>query len=288
LKKALNKSELEERLLAKNTLQVARTLAREFVKLFGEKWGNVAEVGKKLLPTGKADTWGNLDRNITVFCKQFYLTFEEDNEKIKFFDNVRFMLEALPQRQDYKLLEEKKEYKSKKDIAEHFVLCSLCWRSVKRKPLEKKTPLCHIHDIQSTSSEYRKRMRMKKQVEAVYMGLFKSLPPLGVVRNDLNLNENEYLQGMCLNEASPLPHLVQYLRSQNLPLGSGVEILQALEHPIYWTKMSPLEIEAWNFYFNDRGTHFKLNYIKILLAEAWLSVEENYKHGGKRQREVKK
>ncbi|MDR1397680.1 MAG: hypothetical protein LBJ14_08115, partial [Desulfarculales bacterium] len=137
MKSNLSKPLEAQDLAGKNTMQVAHFLAEEFVNRFGEDWGTKTEVAKKLLPRGRASSWGTLDRNITTFCKQFYTTWQTDTDKVKFFDEVRFVLEALPQKLDYKPVEHKAEYGTREDMAEHFVFCSLCWRSVARKPLEK-------------------------------------------------------------------------------------------------------------------------------------------------------
>ncbi|MDR0338809.1 MAG: hypothetical protein LBH65_00870, partial [Desulfovibrio sp.] len=193
-----------------------------------------------------------------------------------------------PQRQDYKLSEHKTEYQTPQAIAEHFVFCSLCWRSVVRRPLEKKTPLCHLHDLPSSSPEFRRRARLKKRVEALTLQLLESLPSLGQIKSEPNRKLTDYLQDLCLSPSSPLPHLVQYLHSLtlpplNLPIDTPQNILQALEHPIYQDKLPPHIREAWDFHFTDRGLHFKLNYLKIITAEAWLQAEADNKHGGKRR-----
>lgn len=270
-------------LIGKNAIEAARILAEEFIKLFGEEWGTVAEVVKQLLPRGKACSWGMLDRHINLFCKQFYENWETEQDKVAFFDEARFALESLPMKQDYKLPSEKEEYSSIQSATEHFTTCYLCWRSVLRKPLEKKTPLCHLHDIPSTSPEYRRRMRMKKRAEALKLALLKSLPALPLVKQSEGAELHEYVKSLCLNESSPLAHLVHYLRSLNMPLYTGEEILRALEYPIYYDNLSPFIGEVWDYHLQDLGKHFKLNYIKLLAAEAWLRAESSCKHGGKRR-----
>jgi len=87
---------------------------------------------------------------------------------------------------------------------------------------------------------------------------------------------------MCRNDNSPLPHLVAYLRTLNMPLAYGEEIMRALEHPIFWDKIESMTALAWQFHFEDRGAYFERNYEKLLWAEAWLRVAAEYKHGGKR------
>ncbi|GHV55738.1 hypothetical protein FACS1894206_10170 [Deltaproteobacteria bacterium] len=96
------------------------------------------------------------------------------------------------------------------------------------------------------------------------------------------------LLALCVDDASPLSHLVNYLKRLNMPLDSGENILRALEEPIYWNKMDDLVKQAWEFHFADKGAYFEQNYRQLLLAEAWLRAEAEAVHGGKRERNSKK
>lgn len=277
------KNNLQDFLNGKNTIEAARILSEEFVRLFGNEWGNVAQLFGKFLPRGKASTWEMFDRNINLFCRQFYSTQEDNQEQLNFLDEVRFLITSLPKKHDYKLPEQKQDYPSPQVAAHHFATCSLCWRAVPRKPLEKKTPLCTLHDIPSNAPEYRKRLRMKKRVEQTKLQLTKSLPPLFPLK-ETGVELNLYIQNLCLSLQSPLSHLVAYLSALNITLGSGEDILRAIEHTPYQGKLTNFLALTWAYYFEDRGEHFRLNYTKILAAEAWLRVEEDCKHGGKRSK----
>ena len=273
---------LSQIITGKNTLEVAHIFAEIFVNHFGENWGTKGDIIKHLLPKGRISAWNNLDKHLNLFCKQFYHDYELHNDKIQFIDEIRFAIQDLPQRQKYKLPEAKEEYKTAKEAADHFTTCSLCWRAVPRRPLEKKTPLCHIHDLPCSSPEYRRRARMKPHVESLKLELTKALPTLWEIRRseqDLNV----YLKDLCLNTNSLLTHLHKYLHSLNLPLNTEKEILQALEFPVYYHKIPARIREAWDFYLEDRSKHFRLNYIKLLTAEAWLQADEERRHGGKRK-----
>ena len=283
LKNHRQSTPMQDLFRGKNTLEAVHALSREFVGLFGENWGVESEIAKKLLPRGKASTWSALDRNINRFCKQFYENYTEDQDKIDFLDTVRFMLAELPMRRDYKPNEDKEQNSSPQFVAQFFTTCSLCWRSVLRKPLEKKTPLCHIHDLPSQSPAYRKRVRTKPRVEAIRLELIKSLPPLFHLKKEMGEELNAYVQSLCLNQAGSLPQLAKYLHSLDMPLTDGKDIVRALEHPIYLQKVSQIVRQAWEYYLDDRGEHFRLNYIKILTAEAWLRAEKERRHGGKRR-----
>lgn len=249
---------------------------------------------KLLLPGGRANTWSDLDRHINHFCRQFYPNHKENAERILLLDEVRFVIQNLPQRQDYKPNDGKEKYSTPLETSYHFVICSLCWRSVARQPLEKKTPLCHIHDLPSTNAEYRRRARMKSQVEHTKLQLVKALPTLWELRQEHQAEQehktdlNEYLQGLCLNPDGSLPYLARYLQSLasphlNLPLQTARDILQALEYPVYLHKLPSHIQEAWDCYLDDRSKHFRLNYVKVITAEAWLMVNSQCQHGGKRR-----
>ncbi|GHV52293.1 hypothetical protein FACS1894206_00800 [Deltaproteobacteria bacterium] len=80
-----------------------------------------------------------------------------------------------------------------------------------------------------------------------------------------------------------MPYLVEYLKSLKILLVTGKDILIALEQPVYIHTLSPLMVEAWEFHFEDKGSHFELNYLKLLWCEAWLRVEAGYMHGRKRR-----
>ena len=90
------KSDLNQALQGKNTLEASQILAEAFFRRFGGKWGEVTEIQKSLVPRGKAVSWSGLDRNINLFCKQFYATWETDADKLGFWDEVRFLLHDLP------------------------------------------------------------------------------------------------------------------------------------------------------------------------------------------------
>ena len=202
------------KLRGKNTLELAHLLAQEFTGSFGEGWGTKEEIIGTLVPRGKAPSWTMLDRNINVFCRQFYETREENEDKINFFDRIRFELYELPMKLKYKTREREETSLTPEKLAENFTTCSLCWRSILQKPREKRTALCHLHDIPSSYPEYRRRSRMKKQVEDIRLKLLKSLPALTKLKLEEGINLDEYVESLCLSEQSPLTHLTKYLQSQ--------------------------------------------------------------------------
>lgn len=291
---------LRRKLLGKNTLQAGRIIAREFVKRFGEKNGTAQEIAKQLLPAGRATTWGDLHGRISLFCKRFYARWEvvaqigdgeervlgevsrNDDEMVEFFDRVRFVLYSLPMRKDYKLSERKAEYRTPSEISRNFAQCYLCWRSVVRKPSEKKKPLCHTHDLPSVHSTYRSRKRLRVRMKEIKDQLRKTVPTPAWVKENTKIHPRDFFASMCISPNGYFPLLVQYLASLGMPLDSLENIMRALEHPVYLDRLPDLMKEAWQFHFDDLGAYFELNYDRLLSAEAWLQAEAEYKHGGKR------
>jgi hypothetical protein len=291
---------LRQKLLGKNTLQAGRIIAKEFVKRFDEKDGTAQEIAKKLLPAGKATTWGNLHGNIALFCKRFHTQWDvvvqiddgeeqvlgkvgrNDEERLEFFNRVRDVLYSLPMRKDYKLSERKAEYRTAPDISRNFAQCYLCWRSVARKPSEKKKPLCHTHDLPSVHGTYRSRKRLRARMKEIKDQLRKVVPTSAWVKENTKIHPRNFFASMCISPNGYFPYLVQYLASLGLPLDSLENIMRALEHPVYLDSLPDLMKEAWQVHYDDLGAYFELNYNMLLSAEAWLQAESEYQHGGKR------
>ncbi len=91
-----------------------------------------------------------------------------------------------------------------------------------------------------------------------------------------------YVWALCVDKNSPLPYLVTYLQSLDMPLDSVENIVRALEHPVYLDKLAAPVRQAWEFYFEDRGAYLERHFTQVLLAEAWLRADAEHQHGGKR------
>ena len=87
---------------------------------------------------------------------------------------------------------------------------------------------------------------------------------------------------LCVDSNSPLPHLVSYLKSLDMPLGSVENLMRVLEYPVYLDKLDEPLKRAWEFYFEDRGAYLERHFKRVLLAEAWLRADAEHRHGGKR------
>ena len=286
---------LLERLFGKNTLQAARIIAEEFVARFGTVSGTVDALTRRLMAPGRAGTWAELDERISKICWvdncPWSIRYDEQPdvpEEEWFFLRVKDVIDALPKRRDYKVPEkksgEKISYDSPKNIAESFVTCELCWRSVPKLVHTKKIHLCQLHDMQSASPEYRRQKSLQKHVNGILARLKPRVVPPFIAERQ-GFHPAGYVWGLCVDEDGPLPYLVKYLKSLNMPLDSVENVVRALEHPVNLNKFDEPVRLAWEFYFEDRGAYLERHYPRVLLAEAWLRADAEHKHGGARRKD---
>lgn len=287
---------LLERLWGANTRQAARIIAEEFVTRFGEASGTVDLLTRRLSTPGRAGTWAELEERISKICwidnciwSTRHLDEQPDvPEEELFFLRVKDVIGALLKRRDYKVPEKKPGeeivYDTPKNIADNFVTCELCWRSVPKLIRTKKIHLCHLHDTQSTSPEHRRQKSLQKHIDGIVSQLkSRVMDPFTAERK--GYHPAGYVWALCVDENSPLPHLVNYLKSLNMPLDSVENIVRALEHPVHLKKFDEPVRQAWEFYFEDQGAYLERHYPRVLLAEAWLRADAEHKHGGKRDRD---
>lgn len=294
-----NELALRDRLLGKNTLQAVKIILEEFVRRFGNKYGEAKSLEKIFLPGGRAISWGDLDGRICMFCKSYIETFGtiEINAngtvqcienfqsiirpQINYFESIRYVLRSLPQINDYNIPEHKMEFKSPEEVALNFDRCFLCWRSVPRKPYERKTPLCHVHKgLSSTDKEYRRRKRMR-----TLMLTTKEQLRYGELTSDrfnqiAHANMQSFFGGLRIISSRIFPMLTQHIISTKIPITTCESLIKAIEHPLSFNGLSDMMQEAWQFHFEDRAAYFENNYDWLLTMEAWLQAEAQYKHGG--------
>ena len=284
---------LLERLWGQTTRQAARIIAEEFVARFGTVSGTVDHLTKRLMTPDRAGTWAELDERISKICwvdnGPWLIRHEEQPdvpEEEWFFLRVKDVIDALPKRRDYRIPENKSgkkiDYGTPRDIADNFVVCDLCWRSVPKLNRRKKIHLCHLHDMPSTSPEYRRQKSLQKYVADIVKQLrIYVLDPFTAER-DVGYHPAGYVWALCVDKNSPLPYLVNYLQSLNMPLDSVENVVRVLEHPVCLDKFDEQVRRAWEFYFEDRGAYLERHYPQVLLAEAWLRADAEHQHGGKR------
>jgi hypothetical protein len=276
-----------------NTRQAARIIAEEFVARFGEVSGTVQILTKRLSPPGRAGTWGELEERMSKICRIDNCTWSirrlenqpDVPEEERFFLRIMNIIAALPKTRDYRPAEKKSgkkiAYGTPREMADNFVTCDLCWRSVPQLVRTKKIHLCHLHDIPSTSPKYRRQKALQKYVADIVKQLqIYVIDPLTAERD--GYHPAGYVWALCVDKNSPLPYLVNYLQSLNMPLNSVENVVRALEHPVYLDKLDEPVRQAWEFYFDDRGAYLERHYPRVLLAEAWLRADAEHQHGGKR------
>jgi hypothetical protein len=136
--------------------------------------------------------------------------------------------------------------------------------------------------MMSTSKEYRRRKRMRNRMLEIFAELKATIPTPTELRKQSKLHPRDfYLRELCVLNGN-FPALVKYLDKVNPHANSPDDLIRAIEHPIPFHKLTGLEKAAWEFHFEDFSAYFELNYKRLLLAEAWLRAEDEYKHGGKR------
>lgn len=274
---AREETALREALVGQNTIQAVKIIAAEFERRFAGKGGLAKDAIQMLQPEGKAVSWTRLDAHICLLCKRFYsianilekqrkfLTeegkdmLEMQYRYIDFFDKVRFILYSLPRRKDYKLPEEAKDYSTASDKAGGFKTCFLCWRSVPRTKKEKRTALCYVHDMPSTSKEYRRRKNMRKQMLKIFAELEAIVPTLADIRQKHALHPRDFYLRELRIWNDYFPALAKHLRKVNpYAANSPDDLMRALEHPIPFNKLTDMEKMAWEFHFKDFGAYFEL------------------------------
>ena len=302
---AKDETALRDALIGKNSIQAVKIIAAEFERRFEGKGRTAQDIIRQLAPRGKAVSWLTLDKNITDMCQGFSQMAdmlerqrkflgegwedmpEVQHRQIDFFDKVRLIIQSLPKRKDYKLSEEAADYSTANDKARGFETCFLCWRSVPRTKQEKKTPLCYVHDMMSTSKEYRRRKNMRQRMLEIFAELEAEIPTPANVQQENKIHPRDIYLGQIRRLNGYFPALAEYLYELHPRIDSEDDLIRALEHPIPFDKLTDAESAAWEFHFGDMGAYFELNYERMLLAEAWLRAEAEHKHGGKRQMELK-
>jgi hypothetical protein len=236
---------LRDTLIGKNSIQTVKIIAAEFERCFEGKGRTAKDIIRALSPRGKAVSWATLDKNITDLCKGFSQMADmlerqrkflgegwEDmteiqHRQIDFFDRVRLIIRSFPRKKDYKLPEEFTDYSTASDKARGFDTCFLCWRSVPRTRQEKKTPLCYVHDIMSTSKEYRRRKNMRKRMLEILAELESTIPTPDVRQNGKLHPRDFYLREIRVLDGH-FSALTEYLYELNPRVETPDDLVRAL------------------------------------------------------------
>ncbi|MFU2210122.1 hypothetical protein [Solidesulfovibrio sp. C21] len=294
-----------ECLMGKNTVLASKAIAEAIVLNFGEIAGDAGSIEGVLLPKGRSTTWEDMDYSLVVLAKKHCPKWDpvekiSDGENLmecfinnhtfrflEFIDNIRFLIEKQPHRKSYGNVFSDGDESAPRYKIHHHLTCQLCWRAIPWRQYGNNKCLCRDHDLPSRHGEYRRRIRMIQRVYEVKRELRSIVPTPVEIRQKKIFNQNNFYLNMCLDKMGYFPFVAQRLLSLGLPLESSEDVLRALEYSDKHPRVSSVEIEAWDAYFADFGAHFWLNYPKLLLAEAWLRVDEEFKHGGSRRSQMK-
>lgn len=123
---------------------------------------------------------------------------------------------------------------------------------------------------------------MRKRMLEIYTELESTIPTPADVRQNSKLHPRDFYLREIRVLNGHFPALAEYLHELNPRVETPDDLVRALEYPIPFDKLMDAEKAAWEFHFEDFGAYFELNYERMLLAEAWLRAEAEYKHGGVR------
>jgi len=288
--------ELRNRLLGKNTQQAARIIVEEFDRRFGFVPKESESLLGKIMPEGRATTWEELCQRIELFCKEFYTISEDNSSDIvwedvyrldidyarpNYFERVLCVIESLPILTKWNI-SRKNKFETTFDVYRHFSECRMCWRSVPKLHTSRNFSLCSVHNLYSTTDEYRKKRRLEEKVARLVLELRSIVPTPVWVRQNINKDRSDYFADLCVDENGMLPNLARYLNCLGMPLDNHNNILRALEYPAYCKCENDMISAAWELYFENMGKIFWCNYMKLLRAEAWLRAEAECTRGRKR------
>ena len=138
----------------------------------------------------------------------------EEDEHLQFWDRMRYVIEALPQRKDYgDKYSDAHEAKTTKPVGGwNFALCKLCWRRVAYNPgvMRKTGSLCFKHDLPAMHVIYRKHSRLKRYLSTEQQPVVKKIMALvAECSSESESQERVYAQLTTPNDC--LPRLAAYL-----------------------------------------------------------------------------
>ena len=240
--------------------------------------------------------WKTLDENISAFLQERHATayagiewrasdIKQNNpalarwrEEVDFWDKMRSLIQALPKPRDYRRPSARSALKMQPLRAGqywHFDDCMFCWRTVPIHPDSLPTkPLCFMHRLEPTSSQYRKHQRLADQVEVNAFDLLDVLRaeyPDSLRKDEAACRQVNLLH--LISPDSPLIHLSTYVRDL---LGNNTEpeaVLHAFHGP-FPKGLEPLYMQAMEEYISHclQPYNFLATMWQLALAESWLKA----------------
>ena len=261
-------------LIGTTPAQARNIVIEEFLKRFD--LGYRASQIPNLFPLKRS--WHEMD---VAIC---WLAWALDNdEQRQFWDRMRYVLEALPQRKDYvdKYIDSHEQETTRPKHRWYYMTCRLCWRTVpyKNKVMRKSDGFCFEHNLPATHSIYRKHSRLAGNIRAERQLVVEKLMKL--------FKECSSDEAMCKAEIACvstqndiLPHLVEYLNSVGHS-GDRESILWAFHGPkskmtnaLYKEAMTEYvhEVLTTKNWFSPDQPACLFSIGELSEAEAWLTL----------------
>ena len=261
-------------LIGTTPAQARNIMIEEFIKCFD--LDAHAEIIASAIPPKRS--WRYLDVAIAKFAG----TMKVDEHRL-FWDRMRYVLEALPQRKDYgdKYIGSYEQETTRPKRGWNFTTCRLCWRTVpyRNKMMRKSDGLCFEHNLPATHSIYRRHIRLAGCIRVERQLVVEKLVKLrSEYLSDEDLHKAVFAHLITPNDI--LPHLVEYLNTAGHN-GDQESVLWAFHGPkskmmntLYQEVMSEYVRETLLMKdpFNKDQPAFIFSIGELSSAEAWLTL----------------
>lgn len=189
-------------LLGKTPGQIRNMMIDKFVQQFALE--AQADQIMEVFPFQRS--WRDLDLAITQLASSM-----EVEAHLQFWDRMRYVIEALPKRQDYgEKYQEGKSTESRQRW--NFGTCKLCWRRVSHNTtlIRKTACYCFKHNISATYSIYRRHSRLARQLLTEQQPVAKRIMAL-VADCPSEAEAHKIMLDHLTTPNDCLPRLVEYL-----------------------------------------------------------------------------
>lgn len=254
----------------------------------------------------KAGSWLDLDDSL----KHAASYVKDDLEALRFWDHMRYIayhLKADPGTRARRALQRIQE-KENADLSKIYRMkfCRFCWRSVLVCSPVSTQYFCPEHWLSSRSAEYARLNRLRKKTHFNGTNAIDFYTEVILTRlkgeewGDIQLygdytycidlfnrhkhklveawdNLRIFYPGLIF---LALPLVQQYLRVKSIRLTSISEVVHGLESP---SPLNDKKLEFFRYrYYKDFEFYFHEYYPTLARAEAWMLLETECEHGGKR------
>lgn len=192
-------------MLGKTPAQVRNLMIDEFIRRFSLEAHS--DQIKNAFPSKRS--WRALDVALAEFAGSMGA-----DEHLQFWDRMRYVLEAIPQRRDYgdKYSDAYEDKKDKPKGGWSYTTCKLCWRRVAFNPgvIRKTGSLCFKHNLPAMHPIYRRHRRLMDNLSREQHPIVKKLTAL--LKNHPSEGESQALIYSQLTATDGcLPRLAAYM-----------------------------------------------------------------------------